>query len=143
MYDMINFNDYKCYYCIPEDVGVTNTFTTLKFPDDLNNVWEYDVAIVSDTHNYHGTKQVFEKFEQVGIKNVIHAGDIGSAEMLEIMLEAYSGKMYGVLGNHDRMWAAGFLYYKNKYADRLTLEYNHSFQVLGRMVFHIYHENDE
>lgn len=60
------------------------------------------IGIISDTHdNIPVIKKIFKRFEDSGIKNVIHLGDIISPFVFKFIREVYTGNLYVVFGNND------------------------------------------
>ncbi len=60
------------------------------------------IGIISDTHdNIEAIKNFFSIFEEIGIKTVIHLGDLISPFVLDWINEVYSGHLILVKGNND------------------------------------------
>jgi hypothetical protein len=62
----------------------------------------YLVGVISDTHG-HLRAEAAEAFQ--GVDLIIHAGDIGSPEILESLNDI--APVYAVQGNMDGVWACG------------------------------------
>lgn len=140
MYDKLTFNDFECRYANNEDVGFAKPFKDYNFEECKFN-YSTEIPIFSDTHNYPKLGQVLDKLSI--FRYWIHAGDIGSPEMIDVIMSRFNGeKVFSVLGNHDRPHAAGFLYYKNKYKDKLWLEYDSLQFHAGYSNFYMWHENE-
>jgi len=60
------------------------------------------IGIVSDTHD-HKEKilKIFKSFEEEGIKEVVHLGDLISPFNFGFIRSVYSGNLYVVFGNND------------------------------------------
>lgn len=140
MYDKLTFNDFECRYANNEDVGFAKPFKDYNF-DECKFNYDTEIPIFSDTHNYPKLGQVLDKLSL--FRYWIHAGDIGSPELLDVIMGKFTGeKVFSVLGNHDRPHAAGFLYYKSKYKDRLIMEYDSLKFRAGYTDFFMWHENE-
>jgi len=60
------------------------------------------IGVISDTHdNIPVIKKIFKHFEDAGIRNVIHLGDIISPFVFKFIREVYTGNLYAVFGNND------------------------------------------
>ena len=60
-------------------------------------------AIMSDTHgNVANFRKALKWFDEQGIENIFHCGDIGSPESLKESLEGFKVRIFGVFGNMDK-----------------------------------------
>jgi len=66
------------------------------------------IGIISDTHNkYERAKIALEKLLLDGAEFIVHAGDIGEVQTLELLKNC--GKRYiAVYGNNDGGWRGTF-----------------------------------
>ena len=61
------------------------------------------IGVVSDTHNnVRNIKNIIRIFNEEGVDNVIHTGDVSKAESLTLFSELQC-PLIGVFGNNDRM----------------------------------------
>ena len=60
------------------------------------------IGIVSDTHNnLKNVRKIVELFNQSGVDQVIHTGDVTQAKTIEVLSQLHM-PMYGVYGNNDQ-----------------------------------------
>ncbi len=157
LYDKLNYDGYNCLYGIHEDVGFQKDYEfpcgSINFNDVTsalklkNNFYLKDmVAVISDTHMYEGLLQIIDYLNALGIKHLIHAGDIGHVKDLEAMNE-FNGRIYGVLGNHDRQYAGEFLQYfdsiHNDRTGKFSIRYDYLRVNILEHEFTIIHEHND
>lgn len=152
-YEKLRFDRYECLFGLHHDIGysdmhkfpVRDTYIDKKlFTSFMNR--ETTVAVISDTHNYENIDQVISYINEYDIEWLIHAGDIGSPYMLD-KLAKFKGQIVGVLGNHDRQYAADFLMkmreINQKTPDKIVLGYDSLKTRILNHNFHVIHEHND
>lgn len=60
------------------------------------------IGIISDTHDHHrNVHRAVEHFNEQGVQYVLHAGDITSADTIELFAQLHRCRLIAVLGNCD------------------------------------------
>lgn len=74
------------------------------------------IAAISDTHgNLANIRTALEEIKKEGIEFIIHCGDIGGPETLEVFDE-FNGKIFAVFGNADK----GYFEKENSHFERFS-----------------------
>ena len=155
-YDKLKFDGYSCLYSKHEE-GLA-AYNHEEYRSQLPSmtwkvgakVGEYEcpnrdyVLVVSDTHDdVVAMEYVIKKANAMGIRFMIHAGDIVHNNMMEAFAD-FRGRIFGVLGNHDRLNAAHYIYEHPRtdlkwdtnrfriYGKKFILNHGESLDTLGR-----------
>ena len=125
LYDRLKGGGYECLYSKHEE-GLAFHEKREYHPKLPSMVWkveskipEYEeafmntkecVLVVSDTHDdVVAMEYVMKRANAMGIRFMVHAGDIVHNGMMATFRE-FRGRIFGVLGNHDRLNAAHYVY---------------------------------
>lgn len=152
LYDKLRFDKFECLFGLHHDVGYNEGH---KFPIPVTQLGDeitsgfvdpnMTVAVISDTHNYENIDEIIDYINTFNLEYLIHAGDIGSPYMLDKLAKFNGAGVLGVLGNHDKQYAADFLLkmkeINEKDKDKICLKYDRlDARILGHG-FYIIHEH--
>ena len=60
------------------------------------------IAVISDTHdNIPAVKEAFRRIQDLGIRQVLHLGDVIAPFVVRFLREVYDGRLLAVYGNND------------------------------------------
>jgi putative phosphoesterase len=158
LYEKLKFDGYDCLYSKHEE-GLAH-FNQEAYKPKLPMVrWkvggripDYEcpskdhVLVVSDTHDdVVAMEYVIKMANAMGIKFMIHGGDIVHNGMMATFKD-FRGRIFGVLGNHDRLNAAHYIYEHPQtdlkwdlnrfsiYGKKFVLTHGESIPEMGRIV---------
>jgi putative phosphoesterase len=136
LYDQFQFEGFKCLYG-PEEEITGEQLKEITFSKLADFEFDNHIAIMADTHDYDKLDDVIDVIKT---DILIHAGDFGTPESAMKSLKKFNGMFFGVLGNHDRQYAASFLPYLNY---RFQMGYLvKRFTIDNTLVVHLRHENE-